>query len=82
MPINLTELEQHELYLSRLASGGINAHVYPSLEATYKAIRRLLQDEEVITTQAQLNKNNLSQRELFIYFKAYTTSYTGVQRVR
>lgn len=56
MPINLTQLEQHELYLSRLASGGINAHVYPSLEASYKAIRRILQDEEIITSQAQLNK--------------------------
>lgn len=56
MPLNLDEFLQHELYLNRLASGGINSYVYPSLVDSYKAIRQLLQAEESITTKAQLNK--------------------------
>lgn len=56
MPLNLDEFLQHELYLNRLASGGINSYVYPSLTDTYKAVRRILQDEEIITSTAQLNK--------------------------
>ncbi len=56
MALNLDEFLQHELYINRLASGGINSYVYPSLVDTYKAIRQLLQAEESITTKAQLNR--------------------------
>lgn len=56
MAINLQEFEQHELYLNRLASGGINAYVSPSLEDSYKAIRRILQDAEQITSLKQRNE--------------------------
>ena len=56
MSVNLDEFLQHELYLNRLASGGINSYVYPSLADTYKAIRAILQQEEVITSNAQLAK--------------------------
>ena len=56
MSFNLDEFLQHELYLNRLASGGINSYVYPSLADTYKAIRAILQQQEIIQTPAQLAK--------------------------
>lgn len=51
---NLDDLLRHELYLSRLASGDVNAHVNPALEDTYKAIREILQKQERINTPKQL----------------------------
>ena len=56
MSVNLDEFLQHELYLNRLASGGINSYVYPSLIDTYKAIRAILQDAETISNPRELSR--------------------------
>lgn len=56
MSLDLDKFLQHELYLNRLASGAINTYVHPSLKDTYIAVRKILQNEETITTQAQLNR--------------------------
>lgn len=56
MPINLGEFERHELYLNRLASGGINSYVYPSLLDSYNAIRKILQGSDGLTSISELNR--------------------------
>lgn len=52
---DLEEYERHNLYLERLASGGINSVVVPSLEDTYKAIAAILGEYDQIENKAQLN---------------------------
>lgn len=41
--------ERREIYLQRLATGLLNAHVYPSLEEALKAARIILMDETIDT---------------------------------
>lgn len=55
MSLDLDEYLRHQLYLDRLASGQINAHVYPSLEAAYKAIRLMVLDKGVPANLRQLD---------------------------
>lgn len=50
----IEDSERHELYLARLTTGLLNAKVYPSLEAAYKAARAILLDAENITSIKQL----------------------------
>lgn len=52
---DLDEYNRHSLYLERLASGGINSVVVPSLEETYKAIAAILGEYDQIENKAQLN---------------------------
>lgn len=52
---DLDEYNRHNLYLERLASGGINSFVVPSLEDTYKAIAAILGEYDQIENKAQLN---------------------------
>ena len=52
---DLEEYNRHNLYLERLASGGINSVVVPSLEDTYKAIAAILGEYDQIDNKAQLN---------------------------
>lgn len=52
---DLDELNRHFLYLERLASGGINSVVLPSLGDTYRAVADILGGYDSITSQAQLN---------------------------
>lgn len=40
--------DRHEIYLARLTTQLLNSHIYPSLEAAYKAARALLLDAESI----------------------------------
>jgi SPP1 gp7 family putative phage head morphogenesis protein len=47
---------RHEVYLARLATGLLNAHVYPSLDEALKAARRILAESDQITSEAQLIK--------------------------
>lgn len=55
MSLDLDEYLRHQLYLDRLASGQINAHVYPSLESAYKAIRLMVLDKGVPANLRQLD---------------------------
>lgn len=55
MTLDLDEFLRHQLYLDRLATGQINAHVYPSLEAAYKAIRLMVLDKGVPANLRQLD---------------------------
>lgn len=48
------DTDRHQIYLSKLASGILNAKIYPSLEAAYKAARAILLDAEEIKTYKQL----------------------------
>lgn len=52
---NLDDLNKHYLYLERLASGGINSVVLPSLSATYDAVAAILNGYDGITSRAELN---------------------------
>ena len=54
--VDANKILQHEIYLGRVNSGLINSVVTPSLEATYKAIRAILQDKGIPATQKQLAK--------------------------
>lgn len=55
MDFDLDEFLQHQVRLSRLETGGINAVVTPSLNETYKKIRQVLAEYDDIRSQAQLN---------------------------
>lgn len=48
------DAERHEIYLARLATGLLNAHVYPSLDEALKAARRILAEHDNISTNDQL----------------------------
>lgn len=52
---NLDDLNKHYLYLERLASGGINSVVLPSLDDTYRAVAAILNGYDGITSHAELN---------------------------
>lgn len=52
---NLDDLNTHYLYLERLASGGINSVVLPSLDDTYRAVAAILNGYDGITSRAELN---------------------------
>lgn len=52
----IDDFERHEIYLARLATQLLNAHIYPSLTEAYKAARLILLDAEQIKSPAQLNK--------------------------
>lgn len=54
--VDVNKILQHEIYLGRVNSGLINSAVTPGLEATYKAIRAILQDKGIPATQKQLAK--------------------------
>ncbi len=56
MPIDIDEFMRHQLYLHRLESGMVNTTVYPTLEETYRAIRRQLLTAENINTPAKLKR--------------------------
>jgi len=49
-----SDAERHEVYLARLATGLLNAHVYPSLDEALKAARRILAERDQINTNDQL----------------------------
>lgn len=53
--------DRHEIYLSRLTTQLLNSHIYPSLEAAYKAARALLLDAESIESIVIMKK---LQREI------------------
>lgn len=53
--------DRHEIYLSRLTTQLLNSHIYPSLEAAYKAARALLLDAESIDSIVIMKK---LQREI------------------
>ena len=52
----IDDFERHEIYLARLATQLLNAHIYPSLTEAYKAARLILLDAEAINSPSQLNK--------------------------
>lgn len=57
----IDDADRHEIYLSRLTTQLLNSHVYPSLEAAYKAARALLLDAESIDSIVIMKK---LQREI------------------
>lgn len=56
MTIDVNKLLQHEIYIQRLASGSLNAHVYPSLKETERAIIKILGDQYTGLTRAKVSK--------------------------
>lgn len=48
------DAERHEIYLARLATGLLNAHVYPSLAEALKAARRIIAERDQISNNDQL----------------------------
>lgn len=57
----IDQADRHEIYLSRLTTQLLNSHIYPSLEAAYKAARALLLDAESIDSIIVMKK---LQREI------------------
>lgn len=53
--MEINDLIRHYLYLERLASGGVNNVVTPSMQRVYAAINALLNQQDVIASRAQLN---------------------------
>lgn len=52
----LQQQEQHTVYIQRLATRMLNEHIYPSYQEAYKAARRILRDNDAITSITQLNR--------------------------
>ena len=48
------EYDRHYIYLQKLASGILNAEIYPALEAAYRAARAAVLDAEAITSAQHL----------------------------
>lgn len=48
------DIDRHQIYLQKLASGILNSKIYPSLEEAYKAARAILLDAEEIKSIKQL----------------------------
>ena len=46
--MNLNDFEQHQVYLSRLETTGLRTFIYPSLEQTLLAIRRILGEYDTL----------------------------------
>jgi hypothetical protein len=65
----IDDADRHEIYLSRLTTQLLNSHIYPSLDAAYKAARALLLDAEsiesiVIMKRLQREIGSLAAEEL------------------
>ena len=56
MSIKIDDFLRHQVYLERLDSNIINTAVYPSLEASYRAIRAQLMAAENINTPVKLRR--------------------------
>jgi hypothetical protein len=51
--MNIDEILAHEIYLSRLATGGMNSIIFPSLADAYKSVNAILREYDEIKTIAQ-----------------------------
>lgn len=69
----LQQQEQHTVYIQRLATRMLNAHIYPSYQEAYKAARRILRDNDAITSITQLNRitSEISRTITPIYTQGY-----------
>ena len=56
MSLDLDRILKHELYIQRMASGGLNNVIYPSLDATLKAVKLILSEHDVVPNITELNK--------------------------
>jgi hypothetical protein len=52
------DLDQHQVYLARVATNLLRAKLYPSYEEAYKAIRMILLDAETIGSNTKLSAVN------------------------
>lgn len=52
------DLDQHSLYLGRIATQLLKSNLYPSYQEAYKAVRLILLDAETITSVSKLNAVN------------------------
>jgi len=50
MAIKIDDILQHELYLQRLATGGVRSVIYPMLDSIYDEIKIILARQNVITS--------------------------------
>lgn len=53
-----SDLDQHSIYLARVATNLLRAKLYPSYEEAYKAIRMILLDAETISSNTKLSAVN------------------------
>lgn len=69
----IEDQDRHEIYLAKLTTGLLNAKVYPSLEAAYKAARAILLDAESITSITVLRKleSSIAREVREIYGKGW-----------
>ena len=56
--------ERREIYLQRLATGLLNAHVYPSLDEAIKAARIILMDAEIDTDAKRIKIIRAVEKEM------------------
>lgn len=54
----ISDLDQHQIYISRVATELLRNNVFPSHEAAYKAIRLILLDAENVGSLSKLNAVN------------------------
>ncbi len=59
-----SESERHEIYLQRLATGLLNAHIYPSLDAAIKAAQAILVDVNIKNQDQLLRVINRVTRDM------------------
>lgn len=52
--VHIDDILQHELYLARVATGGINSILLPSLAETYKAVKAILDAKGMPRTNKQM----------------------------
>lgn len=73
MTLDLDAYLRHQLYLDRLATGELNAHIYPSLEKAYKAIRLMVLDKGIPANIRQLDALTAAIREQIMSDKGWAT---------
>lgn len=73
------DAERHEIYLQRLATGLLNANVYPSLEEALRAAQIILMDAELDTDAKRIKYITQVEKEMRpIIEKGFTATTEGL----
>jgi len=78
MSLDLDKILRHEVYVQRLASGGLKDSVYPSLDATLAAIKAILSEHGVVPNITELNRITKAITEEINSQKGWATLTTAL----
>ena len=78
MSLDLDKILRHEVYVQRLASGGLKDSVYPSLDATLAAVKAILSEHGVVPNITELNRITKAITEEINSQKGWATLTTAL----